>query len=327
MKKGILSFGEALIDFHAQATTVTDIPPTFVPHPGGAPANVAVAVARLGSPSAFAGMLGADMFGEMLLTSLRKAGVDTRAVRRTDAANTALAFVALDAHGERSFSFYRPPAADLLFRAEHFDADALEAAAIFHAGSCSLTESSIAETTLTGMRRARAAGALVSFDMNLRPALWPHASDPAPRLWQALQLAHVVKLSAEEMSFLAHAAGGDTSARDRLWQGGTQVLLVTDGNAPMHWFTRAAGGTMPAIAVRAIDSTGAGDAFVGGLLHGLVAADATPATLDDLLADAPRRDAWLRFAAACGALAVTRTGSFTAMPDRAAVEHFLETHA
>jgi len=324
MKNGILCFGEALIDFHAQAPADPRDAPVFMPHPGGAPANVAVAVARLGGRAGFVGMLGADMFGDMLLAHLDDADVDTRAVRRTDAANTALAFVALDAEGERSFSFYRPPAADLLFRADDFDTAALAATAIFHAGSCSLTEAPIAETTWAGMRRARDGGALVSFDMNLRPALWARDEDPAPRLWSALELAHLVKLSAEEMAFLAIDAGSVMSARKRLWQGGTQLLLVTNGAAPLTWFTPTASGTLPVYAVRAVDSTGAGDAFVGGLLYGLVHAGITPDTLDALMADAGRRDSWLRFAAACGALAVTRTGSFAAMPTLDAVQSLLK---
>lgn len=323
----ILCFGEALIDFHAQRPAAAHMLPTFVPHPGGAPANVSVAIARLGGRVGFAGMLGQDMFGDMLLTHLGDAGVDTSTVQRTDAANTALAFVALDTHGERSFSFYRPPAADLLFRADDFDSDTVAATTIFHAGSCSLTEAPIAAATWAGMRLARNNGALVSFDMNLRPALWANGEDPAQRLWPALELAHVVKLSGEEMHFLATDAGDTAAAQKRLWQGGTQLLLVTDGSAPLQWFTPTASGTLPVYAVRAVDSTGAGDAFVGGLLYGLTEAGVTPATLDALMADAERRDAWLRFATACGALAVTRTGSFAAMPDRAAVELFLERHA
>lgn len=327
MKNRILCFGEALIDFHAQAPEHAGAASVFVPHPGGAPANVAVATAHLGADSSFAGMLGEDMFGDMLLASLRDAGVDTRAIRRSNVANTALAFVALDAEGERSFSFYRPPAADLLFRAEHFDAGLLDACAIFHAGSCSLTEEAIAATTFTGMQHARAAGALVSFDMNLRPALWPRGSDPAPRLWQALELAHLVKLSAEEMAFLVRDAGSEPAVLERLWQGGTMVVLVTDGRASVRWFTRTARGTSPVFAVRATDSTGAGDAFVGGLLHNLAASGVTPDTLEALLGNRPKRDTWLRFAAACGALAVTRTGSFAAMPDHDTVTRFLTAQA
>ena len=324
--KSIVCFGEALIDFHAPPSAPGQAP-AFVPHPGGAPANVAVAAARLGSRTAFAGMLGDDMFGDMLLDGLGTAGVDTTHVRRTGEANTALAFVALDEHGERSFSFYRPPAADLLFRDSDFDPRMFADTSIFHAGSCSMTESDIAEVTLTGMRRARAGGALVSFDMNLRPKLWPRDSDPSPRLWAALACADLVKLSADEFAFLATPLASEARTCDRLWNGGTRLLLVTDGARAIRWFTPAAAGSLPAFAVRAVDSTGAGDAFVGGLLHGLATDGIDAAGLDALAGDDARRDALLRFAAACGALAVGRVGSFAAMPERATVRRFLETHA
>ncbi|MDE3071970.1 MAG: carbohydrate kinase, partial [Pseudomonadota bacterium] len=175
--RSVLCFGEALIDFHAEGRDPYGYPRAFVPFAGGAPANVAVAVAKLGGAARFAGMLGTDLFGDLLLDSLRRAGVDTRDVARTGEANTALAFVALDAHGERSFSFYRPPSADLLFRPGHFRADAFADTAVFHVCSNSMTEPLAAETTREGMRRARAAGALVSFDLNLRPALWPRDAD------------------------------------------------------------------------------------------------------------------------------------------------------
>ena len=324
---GIVCFGEALIDFHAQPGANAGDAPTFVPYPGGAPANVAVAIARLGGRAAFAGMLGADMFGDMLANALDAAGVDTRHVRRTAAANTALAFVSRDAHGERSFSFYRPPSADLLFRDNDFDDDAFATGSIFHAGSCSMTEPVIAATTLAGMQRARAAGALVSFDMNLRPALWPRDVDPSPWLWEAFAAADVIKLSAEELAFVAAPMGGERAAIERLWNDHARWLLVTDGSGPTRWFTRNASGAMPSFTVDAVDSTGAGDAFVGGLLHGLDAQSVAADALDALAADAPRRDALLRFASACGALAVTRVGSFAAMPDREAVDRLLEAHA
>jgi fructokinase len=323
---GIVCFGEALIDFHASASD-GDHAPVFVPYPGGAPANVAVAIARLGGRAAFAGMLGADMFGDMLLRGLEEAGVDTRHVRRTDAANTALAFVSRDASGDRCFSFYRPPSADLLFRDGDFDAGVFDAAAIFHAGSCSMTEPAIAATTLAGMRRAHAAGALVSFDMNLRPALWPRDVDPTPHLWEALTAADLVKLSLEELAFVAAPMGGEPAAIERLWQGHARLLVVTDGSRPIRWFSRSASGALPAFKIHAIDCTGAGDAFVGGMLHGLAARGIAADALDALAADTQRRDDLLRHAAACGALAATRVGSFAAMPDSNAVAQFLETQA
>jgi fructokinase len=321
MNGHVYCFGEALIDFHAEPRG--DAPPAFIPHAGGAPANVAVAVARLGDASAFVGMFGQDVFGDLLLRGLANAGVDTRHTRRTDAANTALAFVTHDANGERSFSFYRPPSADLLFRDSDFDPSIFAAGNIFHAGSCSMTEAASAATTLQGMTRARETGALVSFDMNLRPALWPRDGDPAPTIWRALALAAFVKLSAEELAFLAVSAGSEAAVLERLWSGGTQFVVITDGERALRWFTRNATGGMSPFAVRVVDSTGAGDAFVGGFLHALVAAGSLPA----LLEDGTRRDDALRFAAACGALAVTRTGSFAAMPALADVHAFLEQHA
>jgi fructokinase len=322
----ILCFGEALIDFHPHAPDSADAPPSFVPFAGGAPANVAVAVARLGGNARFAGMLGKDMFGDFLLRSLERAGVGTDDVVRTDAANTALAFVALDAHGERSFTFYRPPSADLLFRAEHFRAETFDGLAVFHVCSNSMTESAIAATTLAGMRLARGAGALVSFDMNLRPALWPAGEEQLPRLWAALHAADLVKLSAEEFAFL-HEGNDDTATLARIWHGHARVVIVTDGAAPLRWFTRDAEGIVDGWRVSTIDSTAAGDAFVGGLLCRLSADGVDRASLADLLADRARMVALLRFAAACGAITVTRKGSFTAIPDESEVHAFLETHA
>ena len=158
--KRIVCFGEALIDFLAQPQASLAEPRAFLQFAGGAPANVAVAAARLGAPADFVGMLGADLFGDFLLASLGEAGVGTGYIRRTAAAKTALAFVALDADGERSFSFYRPPAADLLFRPQDFDDACFTDAGILHACSNSLTDAALAATTWEAMARARAAGAL-----------------------------------------------------------------------------------------------------------------------------------------------------------------------
>jgi fructokinase len=325
MKRTVLCFGEALIDFH-QEPRGKDSPPVYIPHAGGAPANVAVATARLGDASAFVGMFGRDVFGDLLLKGLSDAGVDTRHTRRTDAANTALAFVSHDARGDRSFSFYRPPSADLLFRDADFDPATFAGDNLFHAGSCSMTEPASAATTLRGMARARTAGALVSFDMNLRPALWPRGEDPAPTIWRALALADFIKLSAEELAFLAASVGGESAAFARLWQDHAQFMVVTDGAHAVRWFTRDQAGQAPTFPVRAIDATGAGDAFVGGCLHGFVQQAACSENLAAFATDSARRDPVLRFAAACGALAVTRTGSFAAMPTRSEVETFLEQH-
>ena len=321
MKK-IICFGEALIDFLPDPAQRADGAKAFLRNAGGAPANVAVALAQLGADSHFVGMLGADMFGDFLLESLQQAGVQTAGVRRTSAANTALAFVSLDARGERSFAFYRPPAADLLFAEADFSAASFAGLAAFHCCSNSLTEAPIAAATLAGIAAAQAAGALVSFDLNWRPALWPAGSDAMPRLWQVLAQANVVKLSKEEFELL----GEPQAALARLWQGRAELVVVTDGPAPLHWFTRAGGGHYAAPAVAAVDTTGAGDAFTAGLLTMLAEQEVRPGQLAVFAADPARMTPALRFAAACGALAVSRHGAFAAMPRRADVLDFLENH-
>jgi fructokinase len=325
MKRSVLCFGEALIDMHGEGNDGHDFAKHFLPFAGGAPANAAVAVAKLGGHARFAGMLGEDRFGDFLLHSLKHAGVDTSDVVRTAEANTALAFVTLDGHGERSFSFYRPPSADLLFRAEHFRADAFEHTSAFHVCSNSMTDPNLAAATMEGMHRARRAGTLTSFDLNLRPALWPRDSEPRHVAWPALHLADVVKLSAEEFDWLA--TDGPQALLDRLWNGRTRLLVVTDGAKPLRWYHPDAEGELPCFSVPMVDSTGAGDAFVGGLLHQLSAQNITPADLDAWVGALPRLHATLRYASACGALAVSRHGSFAAMPNAGEVERFMEIHA
>ncbi|HET7267629.1 MAG TPA: carbohydrate kinase [Oleiagrimonas sp.] len=324
----LVCFGEILIDLFAQAPSTPEAPRAFLQHAGGAPANVAVAAARLGADAHFVGMLGHDMFGDFLADSLEKAGVGITGVARTREAKTALAFVALDAHGERSFSFYRPPAADLLFRAEDFRDDTFEGLGAFHVCSNSLTEPDIAATTCEGMRRARAAGALVSMDMNLREVLWADGADPVPRLWQALALAELVKLSREELEFLARPLGadGETQVIRRLLDANTRCVVVTDGHHPLQWHTAKAHGQVQGFQVKAVDTTGAGDAFMGGLLSALIAHGADGSEFAAFCDKPQALEQVLRFGAAVGALAVTRKGAFAAMPARDDVHRLLQQH-
>jgi fructokinase len=324
VKRDIVCFGEALIDFLSTGGEAGGHR-AFIQHAGGAPANASVAVARLGGRAQFVGMLGADMFGDFLLHSLEQAGVGVRYVRYTNEAKTALAFVSLDEHGERSFSFYRPPAADLLFRATDFDPDCFAKAAIFHVCSNSLTEPGIAQVTLEGMALARSLGAVVSMDMNLRPALWPTNADPLPWLWRALAAADVVKLAGNELDYLSEREpGGEARVIHRLLET-AQLLVITDGAAPLRWYTRDSSGVLETFSVRAIDTTAAGDAFIGGLLYQLQSHGVDRARLASFVADQVALAESLRFAAGCGALAVTRHGAFAALPSLGEVRSLLES--
>ena len=243
----VVCFGEALIDFLAEPVQTTRAPQPSLRYAGGAPANVAVAVARLGTPSAFVGMLGRDMFGDFLLESWQTPAYHTAYVVRTDEANTALAFVSLDDTGERRFSFYRPAVGGSAVPPAAFRCRVLHRRGVFHACSNSLTEADIADTTLEGMRRAHAAGALVSFDMNLRPNLWPTDVDPRPRIWQALHEADLVKLCASGAGLPGRTSGRREAVLAELWRGRTQWLLVTDGAAPLGYFTRVRAGQLAGI--------------------------------------------------------------------------------
>lgn len=311
-RNAIVCFGEALVDFLAEKPVHAGAP-TYSQFAGGAPANAAVAVAKLGGRCEFVGMLGEDAFGDYLLQSLREAGVGTRYVCRTAMANTALAFVTLDEQGERSFSFYRPPAADLLFRNADFDPDCFAEATIFHVCSNSLTDPDIATTTLSGMAQARASGALVSLDLNLRPALWPGSMPRLPVLWRALEAADLIKLAREELEFLKDGRHGDGEVIARLLDS-ARLVLVTDGDAPLRWHARGRTGELAAFTVKAIDTTAAGDAFIGGLLSQLQRQAIDARNFDSLLANHSALEKSLRYASACGALAVTRHGAFASLP-------------
>jgi len=330
MSQKIVCFGEALIDMLAQPWPDNNATHAFVPYAGGAPANVAVAVAKLGGEAWFAGMLGADMFGDFLYQSFQQIGVNTNTIVRTDKAKTALAFVALDEQGERSFSFYRPPAADLLFGPEHFHENCFTNTGAFHVCSNSLTEEGIRQTVLYGMQRARDNGAVVAMDMNFRLNLWPQGANPLPFIWQALSLADLVKLSREELEYLAQSyGGGETGAekvRQKLLENKTQLLIITDGANPIHWYTsnQKLKGMVTSFSVKAQDTTGAGDAFVGGLLFRIGQLSGLGQGFSLFCENIKSITDAVKFGAATGALAVTRKGSFAAMPSLAEVENVLQ---
>lgn len=309
----VIAFGEALIDMLALPGE-EDGPRRFLEQPGGAPANVAVGVAKLGGDAAFVGQVGRDMFGDTLIMAMHDHGVDIDAVHQTPTAMTALAFVSLDANGERSFAFYRQGSADLLYRIEHCPPDLFRDPAIFHCGSNSLTETESHNTTLAMMTQARDAGCLISFDVNYRHSLWPKTASPDESIWDAMAEADLVKLSREELEALY---GDEDTLVERLLDAGVRLVLVTDGGEPLniHW----SGGQSVVTPMTAdmVDSTAAGDAFVAGLLYQMARQGVTPNTLESWISNQEDFDEALNFACRCGAVAVTRYGAFDALPTQA----------
>ena len=313
----VVCLGELLIDFVPTVTGTSLIDaPAFKKAPGGAPANVAVGLARLGVPSAFMGKVGDDPFGHFLAQTLAEAGVEIGPLRFTDRARTALAFVSLRADGEREFMFYRHPSADMLFTPDEVDRAALGAARALHYGSISLIGEPSRSATLHAIAVAREAGCLISCDPNLRLALWADREAAGDGLRLAIAEAEVVKISDEELRFLT-GSDDPAAARRQLWHDRLALMVVTLGSAGCVYFTPQCEGVVVGFGVAAVDATGAGDGFVAGLLQGLIAERA-------LVGDEGRLRELCRFANAVGAITTTERGAIPALPTRERVLAFLE---
>ncbi|MDK1287976.1 carbohydrate kinase family protein [Pseudoalteromonas umbrosa] len=314
----VICFGEALIDFLSDGGT----PESFTKYAGGAPANVSVAVAKQGIDSIFCGMLGDDMFGHFLKDELSNQQVNTDFVKFTSQAKTALAFVSLDSDGDRSFSFYRPPAADLLFREEDFEENMFEQGTILHVCSNSLTEKNIYLSTVTAMERAKQHGLIKSFDMNLRENLWPSMNHCVDRIWHIMSQSDVVKLSKEELVFLnthAHPSKDEQNTIEAILSSKVKLLVITDGANDIRYFTEQFSGYITPPNVKAVDTTAGGDAFVGGLLAELTRKlPQTP--FEEIVSSEAQVLDLVNFSAKCGAYAVTRFGSFVSLPSNHDIE-------
>ena len=314
----VVCLGELLIDFVPTETGRGLIDAAaFKKAPGGAPANVAVGLRRLGTTSAFMGMVGDDPFGHFLAETLAADGVDVSALRFSAKARTALAFVSLHADGEREFLFYRHPSADILFAPADVDTDAIARGRLLHFGSISLIGEPSRGATLRALAAAGAAGTRISYDPNLRLPLWPDAKAARFGLRLGLTHADIVKISDEEVAFLADTHDPVRGGRS-LWHDRLALMVITHGRQGCTWLTADADGAVPGFPVTAVDATGAGDAFMAGLLAGLLQEPQA----------APRPEALTRicrFACAVGALTTTTRGAIPALPTRAAVDAFLAT--
>ncbi len=321
----VITLGELLIDFVPTVSGVMLIEaPAFKKAAGGAPANVAAGLAKLGVSSGFMGQVGDDAFGHFLARTLQGAGVDISALRFSDQARTALAFVSLRADGEREFMFYRHPSADMLYAPEDVDRDYVRTAKVFHYGSISLIGEPCRSATLLAIETAWAAGAVTSYDPNLRLNLWPGVEAAREGIRLGWPLAQVIKISEEELDFLSdqdtttsHDLRGLTAAARRLWHPQLRVMVITRGRSGCCYVTPGFSGQVAGFRVDAVDTTGAGDGFVAGLLKGLLQHPQADR-------DEARLRAICRYANAVGAMTTTERGAIPALPTAAQVSIFLE---
>ncbi|HDX4063192.1 TPA: aminoimidazole riboside kinase [Enterobacter asburiae] len=291
MKK-IWVLGDAVVDL------LPDGEGRLLQCPGGAPANVAVGIARLGGQSAFIGRVGDDPFGRFMAKTLADEKVDVKSMRLDPAHRTSTVVVDLDDQGERSFTFMVRPSADLFL--ESADLPTFSAGEWLHVCSIALSAEPSRSATFEAMAAIREAGGYVSFDPNIRPDLWPDENALRRCLEQALQSADVVKLSVEELAFLTGNVEVNVGLDALMARCPARLVLVTQGKEGVIAWHDGTVKHYPATPVECVDTTGAGDAFVAGLLYGLAAGqDLTPV---------------IALAQRCGALATTAKGAMTALP-------------
>lgn len=310
----LLSLGELLIDFTPVGVSEHGNP-VFERNPGGGPANVACAAARLGAKAAFAGQVGADAFGRALADTLRREGVDTSRLRLSEEYQTTLAFVHLDEAGDRSFSFYRRQGADTMLRPEPADFAAVEASRVFFYSSVLMTGGPSRQASFDLAAHAQKRGVVTVFDPNLRLNLWKSGDEARECILRAMPYAEIVKVSEEELAFLTGETdlrAGAAALRARF---GMKALLCTLGAQGSLALVGDKELRQEALPVRAVDTTAAGDSFTGGFITRLLEEGADIAALSrDTLAEI------LRFANAVGGLTTTRRGAICALPTRDEVE-------
>ena len=313
----VAALGELLVDF-AQNGVSEQGNPLFEACPGGAPANVLAMLRKLGKRVAFLGKVGADGFGDMLAETAAQAGIELRGLRRDPVVHTTLAVVHTFPGGDRDFSFYRKPGADVNLTAEELDKELIEGCKIFHFGTLSLTDEPCRAATYEAVALAKAAGALISFDPNLRPPLWDSEDAAKEQIAWGLGQCDVLKIADNELLFMTGESDFDAGAAIlQKRYPNIRLLNVTAGAEGSYSYYGSCRVFQPACKLGGvIETTGAGDTFCASVLgyvldHGL-----------DGLTEADLAE-MLRFANTAAYIVTTKKGAIRSMPERADVEKLL----
>ena len=309
--KDIVAIGEVLIDLTQKGVDENGVA-QYAANPGGAPANLAVAAARLGAKTAFVGKVGRDAFGSSLRAVLEANDVDTQGLLEDGKEHTTLAVVSVDETGERSFSFYRNPSADVNLRAEELPEKLLKDTRVLHFGSVSLTAEPARSATLYAARVARENGCLVSYDPNYRASLWNSQEEAVREMKNALPLCDILKISDEELPLLTGTTD-PAKGSGILAKLGIRLIFITLGANGAFFRLGEQTGSVPGIPVKVGDTNGAGDTFFGAALSKLVKEDLNTLTL-------PRLTQIAAFANKAASITTSRHGAIPAMPRLEEVE-------
>lgn len=315
----ICGMGELLIDFTTTGAT-PEGKPNYTGNPGGAPPNAVAAVAKLGGKAAFMSRVSTDSFGQFLKDTLQQLKIDTTGVVSDLKHNTTLAFVHNAPSGERSFSFYRTGCADAMYAPEDVNEQVLCRSKVFQLGSLMMSTPSGKAATMRALQLAKEHGVLISFDPNLRPNIWEDESQMIPCVKQVLPLADMVKISIEEARELTGHQLVQTTAKILMQDyPNIKLLLITLGEQGCYYCTQSFDGSVPAYQVSAVDTTGCGDAFTGGVIYVLNQQN-TP--LWELGQEQIQQA--VRFGCAVGALVATQYGGILSMPTLQQVQTLLK---
>ena len=305
----VTALGELLIDF-TMVSADGEGYPTMAAHPGGAPANFLAALAKYGKRTALLGKVGTDKFGRLLKGTLEGAGIETRGLVAADDVFTTLAFVTLDASGDREFSFSRKPGADTCIRFEELDLSLIDEARAFHFGTLSLTDEPARSTTQQAVAYAKAHGKLITYDPNLRKPLWTDLDEAKTQMLWGLQHADVVKISDEEVEFLFGLNPQDGAAHI-LKEFGVKLVFVTCGPDGCFFKNARACGQVPGMSgIKTVDTTGAGDIFGGSAVYRLLETGKAPEALEE-----KELREIVSFACTAAGLSTTKHGGIQSVPD------------
>lgn len=311
----VTALGELLIDFTENGMSAQGNP-IMEANPGGAPCNVLAMLEKLGKKTAFIGKVGKDMFGEQLKTAVEEVGIDTRNLIMDEEVHTTLAFVHTYPDGDRDFSFYRNPGADMMLTKEDIQEDLIRDSRIFHFGTLSSTHEGVREATRHAIEVAKEAGCLVSFDPNLRPPLWKSLDDARREIEYGLTKCDILKISDNEVEFLFGTTNYDKGAAIIREKYNIPLVLITMGKEGSRaYYKDLRVESAPFLQENTIETTGAGDTFCASSLnyvleHGLD--NLTEENLYELLT----------FANAAASLITTRKGALRVMSTREEVEEF-----
>ena len=318
----IVCLGEVLIDFVSLESGVSLVEaPSFKKAAGGAPANVAVGLARLGHSVAFVGKVGEESFGDFLIKTLADNQVDVSGIARDPNTRTMLAFVSLAANGEREFMFYRHPSADMTLTPEEIPDEMIANARMIHYGSISLISEPCRSATLHALKVAKENGVIASYDPNLRLNLWESAEQAKQEMLEGMHFADIVKINEDELEFLTGSSDFEQGAK-ALMEYGISLLLITLGEKGCYFYAESAKGMVPGKAVQAVDTTGAGDSFVAALLSGLLEQNVPGQPFS--VPDASTLRRICQYANAVGALTSLARGAIPSLPSREQIREFLD---